>query len=122
MVRVEDLSPAAIEQLRSRLEDLEHELVYILDATVKNEEPVDLDQPIGRLSRIDAIQQQKMQSASRAAQKIQLAQVRRAIQAVADDEYGFCRRCEEQIAVRRLQIQPEAPFCVRCQSAREQRL
>lgn len=118
----DELSPQSIDSIRSTLRELEVALVQILESTVQNEEPVDLDQPIGRLSRIDAIQQQKMQSASRGAQKIQLAQVRRALQAIKDDEYGFCRRCEEVINVRRLQIQPEAPFCIRCQSAYEKRL
>ena len=118
---MEELTAEEVAELSKSLKALEEDLSQILEATVENAKPVDLDQPIGRLSRMDAIQQQKMHTASRDAQKIQLAQVRRARQAVEDDEYGFCRRCEEPIGVKRLQIQPEAPFCVRCQGAREQR-
>ena len=118
---MEELSPQEIAELSKLLKALESDLAQVLEATIENDQPVYLDQPIGRLSRMDAMQQQKMQSASRAAQKIQLAQVRNAQEAIAADEYGFCRRCEEPIGLRRLRIQPEAPFCVRCQGAREQR-
>ena len=117
---MDELRPEETKTLKAILEELERDLAYLLEATLENDQPVDLEQPIGRVSRIDAIQQRKMQSASRSAQKIQLSQVRRALEALRDDEYGFCRRCEEPIGLRRLQIQPEAPFCVRCQGAREQ--
>jgi DnaK suppressor protein len=120
-IKMQPLSAEETAELSVTLERLERDLSRVLEETIDNEQPVDLDQPIGRLSRIDAIQQQKMQAAGRDAQKIQLAQVRRAQQAIQEDEYGYCRRCEEPIGVRRLQIQPEAPFCIRCQSAHEQR-
>ena len=115
----EELTEEQILTLKESLLKLEAQLRAILEQTEEQGKPVDLDEPIGRLSRMDAIQQQKMQSAGREAQKIQLAQVRRALTAIEDDEYGFCRRCEEPVGFRRLEIQPEAPFCVRCQDARE---
>ena len=118
---MDELTAQEIDELTEVLEALEADLSQVLEETVENAQPVELDQPIGRLSRMDAIQQQKMQSASREAQKIQLAQTRRALEAIKNEEYGFCRRCEEPIGVKRLRIKPEAPFCVRCQGAREQR-
>ena len=118
---MDELTPQEIDELTEVLSALEADLSQVLEETVENAQPVELDQPIGRLSRMDAIQQQKMQSASREAQKIQLAQTRRALEAIKNEEYGFCRRCEEPIGVKRLRIKPEAPFCVRCQGAREQR-
>ena len=118
----EELTEEQILTMKQKLSELESQLRAILEQTENQGKPVDLDEPIGRLSRMDAIQQQKMQSAGREAQKIQLAQVRRALSSIEDDEYGFCRRCEEPVGFRRLCIQPEAPFCVRCQGAREKNL
>ncbi len=51
--------------------------------------------------------------------KLRLAQVRVALAAHAEGEYGYCRRCEEPIGIRRLRSRPETPFCVECQGRRE---
>lgn len=48
-----------------------------------------------------------------------LADVDRALRAVADGEYGICTECERPIALRRLQTIPWASCCVRCQEQLE---
>ena len=35
--------------------------------------------------------------------------------------YGFCRKCEEPIASKRLRARPEAPFCLECQRGADRR-
>lgn len=83
--------------------------------------PVDLDQPIGRVSRIDAIQQQRMVEANRAAMQRRLAQVRGALERIEAGDYGDCAACEEPIGFPRLVARPETPLCITCQSKREAR-
>ncbi|MCP4809197.1 MAG: TraR/DksA family transcriptional regulator [Proteobacteria bacterium] len=82
-------------------------------------EVVDLDLPIGRLSRMDAMQQQAMAKAERELQKVRLMQVEAALERVDDDEYGWCCQCGEPVGVRRLTARPEVPFCVPCQEKAE---
>lgn len=82
---------------------------------------VDLDEPIGRLSRIDAIQQQKMSQAHKARNDVRLQQVQAALARIAEDEFGECLRCGEWIASPRLDARPETPICIACQSALEGR-
>lgn len=48
-----------------------------------------------------------------------LAEVERSLEAMRDDTYGYCSRCDEPIAIRRLQSIPWASYCVRCQEAVE---
>src|SRR5690349_6179500 len=48
-----------------------------------------------------------------------LADVERALRAIAEDEYGICRECEEPIALKRLKSIPWAACCVRCQEGLE---
>lgn len=62
---MDDLTPEQIEELRVVLEELRDNLKRLLDSTREGAKPVDLDEPIGRLTRIDAIQQQKMTTANR---------------------------------------------------------
>jgi len=64
------LSPDAKERLRGELEALAARLVRDLESSAEAARPVALDQPsVGRVSRIDAIQQQKMLEANRASQR-----------------------------------------------------
>jgi DnaK suppressor protein len=115
----DELTEAQVEALRAKLEALKGELERALEGSREGARVVDLDQPIGRVSRIDAIQQQKMAEASRRQQELRLGQVKVALGAVARGDYGYCRSCEEPIAYRRLAARPETPFCLRCQGGRE---
>jgi len=115
----DELTDAQIAELRADLEALKDELETLLDATGEGIRPVDLDEPIGRLSRMDAMQQQKMAQANRARNATRLKMVGAALAADPVDEYGWCKRCEDPVGYGRLKSRPEAPFCVGCQGAFE---
>ena len=114
----DELSEAQVDELLAALRALEDELRATLDGRMKAE-AVTLDQPIGRGSRVDALQQKAMQEASRRSMGLRLQQVRAALAAASRDEYGLCRSCEEPIGYRRLRARPETPLCLRCQAGRE---
>jgi DnaK suppressor protein len=117
----ESLEPGQEEGLRRELERLQQELVGQLESSGEAARPVDLDQPIGRLSRMDAIQQQSMAQANRRGAQLRLRQVRAALGRLDDGEYGDCGQCGEAIGFARLRVRPEATFCVVCQGQREAR-
>jgi len=99
---------------------LRGELQAFLAGSLEASRPVDLAAPIGRLSRMDAMQQQSMTAANRLAAEQRLQRVEAALTRVAGDSYGDCLRCEEPVGFERLEVQPEAALCIACQSAREQ--
>ena len=115
----DELSETQIAQLRTALEGLEVQLREQLDAMRLGCEPVSLDEPIGRLSRMEAMQQQQMAKANVKLTELRLTLIARAYEAIEREEYGECRRCEELISLPRLFARPESPLCLRCQSARE---
>lgn len=117
----EPLTEPQADELAITLKALKSELESVLDDTSDNARPVDLGLPIGRLSRMDAMQQQSMAKAGRAAYQRRLAQVQQALASVADGEYGYCKDCAEPIGYQRLSVRPEAPFCVACQERLEAR-
>jgi len=116
---MDELSEAEISALKLRLEALRDELDALLANTSESARPVDLEEPIGRLSRVDAMQQQSMLAANRAAAQRRRQQVDAALRRMLEGEYGECASCGEDIDLRRLDAQPEAPLCVACQSLRE---
>jgi len=111
---------AQITQLRACLITQQQELTKSLldaDATTK---PVTLDQQsVGRVSRIDAIQQQQMAIANQQQSSDILKGIELALRRMDDASYGDCLECGEPIAYARLQAQPSASLCIDCQSARE---
>lgn len=118
---MEPLTAEQCIELRDDLEALRSELEGALERSRDGSRPVDLDLPIGRVSRVDAMQQQGMLVANRRAAQARLRQVAAALARLDADEYGECAACGEAIGYRRLKARPEAPFCLACQGRREAR-
>jgi DnaK suppressor protein len=79
---------------------------------------VELDQTrIGRVSRIDAIQQQQMSQGLRERMQRQRIRIEAALRRLQDGSYGSCCSCGEDITPARLEADPSAPFCTECQQA-----
>ena len=114
-----DLSDANIASLQRQLEAMGVELDAMLSGSAEAARPVELDQPIGRLSRVDAMQHQSMLTANRAAAIRRRQQVDAALRRIDEQDYGDCASCGDPIDLRRLEARPEAPLCVGCQGMRE---
>jgi len=85
------------------------------DMTAEGRAPVALDQQsVGRLSRMDALQAQAMAQATEKRRHQRMAQIEAAFRRMDAGEYGFCARCGEAIAGKRLAADPAAHLCVGC--------
>lgn len=116
---MEPLTAAERTELRALLDAREAETLDALAMATQGAQPVDLGIAIGRLTRVDAMQQQQMAAASRRRLEGQIAQIKQAFARMGDDTYGECVACEEPIGLARLRVKPEAPFCLRCQASRD---
>ncbi len=110
-----ELTPGQAQELEAALRALCTKLEPLIESTREGTRPVDLDEPIGRLTRMDAMQQQSMSAANRRDYELRLRQVQQALSLIERDEYGLCRKCEEPIGYPRLRARPESPFCLDCQ-------
>lgn len=115
------LNEQQLSELRLALLQQREELRKLLADSSDGSQPVSLEEPIGRLSRMDAMQQQSMVQANRRTAQSRLVRIEAALRRHADNEYGLCAQCEEAIGHLRLKAQPEAPFCITCQEQREAR-
>ena len=78
-------------------------------------ETVTLDQAsVGRLSRMDAMQQQAMAQATERQRAVEISRIEGALKRLDEDEYGFCTQCGEDISEKRLEIDPSATHCIKC--------
>ena len=104
------LTPAQIAELKEDLIALEAALAAHLSQVGDSAKTVDLDTPIGRLSRIDAMAQQQVAKAGKAAAQRRLGQARAALRRMEEGSYGICVRTDEPIGYERLKIRPETPL------------
>jgi DnaK suppressor protein len=79
---------------------------------------VELDQTRqGRLSRMDALQQQAMAAETQRRRMLELKRIAGALRRIQEGEYGYCLSCGEDIARARLEFDPAATMCVTCAEA-----
>ena len=116
----EALNATQLAELRADLEQLAEDLAGQLDRLGEDSRPVTLDQQaVGRLSRMDAMQQQQMAAANAGHIRAHLSRVQRALAAMESGDFGICQDCGGDIAFARLKIRPDSPLCVACQSRNE---
>ncbi len=102
-------------QFSKRLHAIIADLESADAATSDNRAAVMLDQTsVGRLSRMDAMQQQAMANATSQRRKIEITQTKAALQRIKDDEFGYCVECGEDIAPKRLNHNPAIATCITC--------
>lgn len=120
-MHVMSLTENELEQLRAALLAQRAALDETSDANAEASSTVELDQTrMGRLSRMDALQGQAMSNAAGQRRQQALLRIDSALRRMDTGDYGYCLRCEEDIARARLFADPAATLCICCASADEQ--
>ncbi|WP_171179645.1 TraR/DksA family transcriptional regulator [Ruegeria sp. HKCCA4633] len=98
-------------KIRERLAELEQ----LSASALKAQAVVELDQQaIGRLSRMDALQNQAMAKAQQANRDIEKSRLQAALVRIEEEEYGYCEDCSDRIPDGRLSLDLAASKCVSC--------
>lgn len=104
-----------LEALRHKLTVRQRELDELSRISTQQREAVELDQSsIGRVSRIDAIQNQEMAMANARTRQAEQQRIIAALKRIETGEYGYCIACGEDIDLRRLQSDPSVAKCIAC--------
>ena len=98
---------AEIEKTRLKITDLEA-------AT----QPISPENSIGRVSRMDAINNKSVMEAALRTARRKLSALQHAENRLDDPGFGKCSRCGSDIQPRRLMLMPESPYCIRCAAQR----
>ncbi|MDP2399512.1 MAG: molecular chaperone DnaK [Burkholderiales bacterium] len=102
---------------------LEADLLSVQQALAEADAAADtviLDQSsVGRLSRMDAMQQQAVAAGLRGRLASQKLKLQSALDRVTAGSYGLCCQCEAEIDIERLDSDPAAVFCADCSMERE---
>jgi len=101
--------------LKNKLLSHRQEILDDTQTSKESREPVELDQTsVGRLSRMDALQDQAMALETNRRRHVELLHIDAALKRMEDGTYGYCLSCDEEIPEKRLEIDPTASVCVDC--------
>ena len=103
------------QRYRARLQAEASTLRAASELSLSDRRPVELDQQsVGRLSRMDAMQQQAMASAQDSRRQARLLAIAAALRRLEEGDFGFCSECGDFIGTSRLDLDPVLIRCVSC--------
>lgn len=100
--------------LRQKIEEsIESTLVEIKDLEELTK-PISPENAIGRVSRMDAINNKTINEAALRKATERLKKLKFAVKRSHEDDFGICTRCKKPIPAGRLMLMPQSNRCVHC--------
>ena len=103
-------------QIQGRAERKREDLLDRIAEYRELTKPIPPNDAIGRVSRMDAINNRSVNEAALRTAEQQKAHLLRALERLKDDKFGLCHACGERIPIGRILLVPGATRCVRCAS------
>ena len=98
------------EKILSEIEKTENRVNEFKELT----KPSAPDCAIGRVSRMDAINNNSINLAALRKNEDKLKGLKYMLSKIDDDDFGLCERCKQPIPIQRLLFMPQSRFCVNC--------
>lgn len=102
------------ELLRAKIQQTIKEFVEKIAALEANNQPISPENAIGRVSRMDAINNKGVADAALRNAKRKLDRLQTALRTIDKEDFGICTRCKKDIPQMRLMFLPESTRCVNC--------
>jgi DnaK suppressor protein len=97
-------------QISIKIDRLKDDLVLLREEC----KPVSPDNAIGRVSRMDAINNKSVSEAALRKTEEKLVRLSEALTNINDPDFFTCRECSGEIEPGRILIMPESRLCVTC--------
>ncbi len=102
------------EEIRNHFRDVMAQLTSQLPSLRESSQPVAPDPALGRLTRMEAIQDMEINANALRQVNTQLVALEQALDRIDSPEFGVCAECESAIPPGRLKAVPGTWFCVNC--------
>jgi DnaK suppressor protein len=102
------------EKIRQLLQEEIRKTEQMVDEYREMSQPVAPDDAIGRISRMDAINNKSVTEASLRQAEQKLKSLHRVLSRLGTSEFGICLKCKRNIPAARILYRPESLYCVDC--------
>jgi DnaK suppressor protein len=110
------MTKAEKDQLRTlipqRIVNIKRDIVELVELT----KPIEPDCAIGRVSRMDAINNKSINDAALIKKRLQLEGLEASLKSLDEKNFGKCLVCGNEIQMGRILIMPESRKCMACAS------
>lgn len=102
------------EQLKEAMENKRGELINLIADLKEATKPMGLDSAIGRVSRMDYINNKSVSEEGLRRAENDLQALENWLSLYETEKFGKCRRCGNEININRLLLMPAGTTCIRC--------
>jgi len=96
--------------IESKIDITKEDIELLKDAT----KPISPENAIGRISRMDAINNKSVAEASLRTSLDKLKRLETALISLENKDFGICQKCKNAINYKRLAFMPESIRCMKC--------
>jgi len=96
--------------IKERISETKSDIKELTELT----KPISLDNSIGRLSRMDAINNKAINEKALRDKKKVLQQLEKTLERIDEKDFGICTKCGDKIPFGRLEYMPHTTRCVKC--------
>jgi len=101
-------------ELKLKIEELIIKYEHDIAETQKATEPIKPENSLGRVSRMDAINNKSVMEASLRNKISKRNKLKFALTQLGNEGFGLCKHCQKPINPARLMFMPESVNCVKC--------
>lgn len=99
-----------IERIREKIARLREDIARLEESS----RPVEPDQGLGRITRMEAISSQGVNDAALRSSRDRLGKLLGTAERINQPDFGVCNACKRPIPVERMEALPETRLCVPC--------
>lgn len=101
-------------ELKKKIVDEIAKAEFEIKEMEKMAQPITPENSIGRVSRMDAINNKSVVDAALRTKRAKLTKLKVALNKIDEENFGKCAMCNQAIQPMRLMFMPESTRCVRC--------
>ena len=101
-------------ELKARIEKVIRRTEGDIEDLREVTQPIELSNTIGRLSRMDAINNKSVNEAALREAEAKLVRMKENLAKFGTPEFGQCVSCKNEIQVQRLWFRPDSVKCMKC--------
>ncbi len=103
-----------IEKIKQKVLDEISATKKVIEEYKEVTKPISPDDAIGRISRMDAINNKSVAEASLRQAEGKLRNLLLVMSQLGSDDFGICLKCKREIPLGRILIRPQSLLCVGC--------
>ncbi len=103
-----------VSEIKAKIEDEIGKTEKLIREYKDMSQPVSPENAIGRISRMDAINNKSITESALRQAESKLVKLNQALEKVGTKDFGICVKCKQPIPIGRILLRPESSKCVNC--------